>query len=187
MAEQWIKPLEQHANGCHDMLALREHYQGEGNASNCIALAKHMRENLHYKNERSLAFSIFLDRMQKMFKIYEEEGEEFTKNSKLHELFKRVQHPQLQRTVKALKVRFDMEGLTYTQAANHVMAAVSELPECHMTCMVSSAGATGIRGGGGGSAHKQLGKMTEFRQPIQVQSHLEMSGILVQLGRIQRT
>ena len=30
-------------------------------------------------------------------------------------------------------------------------------------------------------------QMTEFRQPLQVQSHLEMSGILVQLGHIQRT
>ena len=30
-------------------------------------------------------------------------------------------------------------------------------------------------------------KLTEFRQLIQVQSHLEMSGILVQLGHIQRT
>ena len=30
-------------------------------------------------------------------------------------------------------------------------------------------------------------KVTEFRQPLQVQSHLEMSGILVQLGHIQRT
>ena len=29
--------------------------------------------------------------------------------------------------------------------------------------------------------------MTEFRQSIQVQSHLEMPGILVQLGHIQRT
>ena len=29
--------------------------------------------------------------------------------------------------------------------------------------------------------------MTEFRQPILVHSHLEMPGILVQLGRIQRT
>ena len=38
------------------------------------------------------------------------------------------------------------------------MATVSELPEYHMTCKVSSAGATQIRGGGGGSAHKQLGK-----------------------------
>ena len=30
-------------------------------------------------------------------------------------------------------------------------------------------------------------QLTEFRQPIQVQSHLEMPGILVQLGHIQRT
>ena len=30
-------------------------------------------------------------------------------------------------------------------------------------------------------------RLTEFRQPIQVQSHLEMPGILVQLGHIQRT
>ena len=30
-------------------------------------------------------------------------------------------------------------------------------------------------------------ELTEFRQPIQVQIHLEMSGILVQLSRIQRT
>ena len=31
------------------------------------------------------------------------------------------------------------------------------------------------------------GDVTELRQPIQVQSHLEMPGILVQLGCIQRT
>ena len=30
-------------------------------------------------------------------------------------------------------------------------------------------------------------RLTEFRQTIQVQSHLEMPGILVQLGHIQRT
>ena len=98
--------------------------------------------------------------MQKMFNIYEEEGEEFTENGKLCELLKRVQHPQLQDTVKALKVRFDMEGLTYTQAANHLTAALSELPEYHMMRKVSSAGTMQIRGGGGGSAHKQLNKKT---------------------------
>ena len=96
--------------------------------------------------------------MQKMINIYEKEGEEITENGKLHELFKRVQHPQLQDTVKALKVRFDMEGLTYTQAANHLTAAVSELPEYHMMHKVSYAGTTQIHSGGGGSAHKQLGK-----------------------------
>ena len=68
-AEQWIKNLEPHADGCRDMLALQEHYSGEGNASRRIATAERMREGLHYKNERSLAFSICLDGMQKMFNI----------------------------------------------------------------------------------------------------------------------
>ena len=114
-----------------DMMALREHYSGEGNASRRIATAERMRESLHYKSDRSLAFSVFLDRMQRMFNIYEEEQEEFSENAKIRELFKQVQHPQLQDTVKALKVHFDMEGLTYTQATNHLTAAVSKLPEFH--------------------------------------------------------
>ena len=33
----------------------------------------------------------------------------------------------------------------------------------------------------------KLHELTEFRQPLQVQSHLEVPRILVQLGHIQRT
>ena len=40
----------------------------------------------------------------------------------------------------------------------------------------------------GGASLPPSGRgVTEFRQPIQVQSHLEMPGILVQLGHIQCT
>ena len=165
MAEDWIKNLEPHVNACRDMLALREHYSGEGNASRRIATAKQMREGLHYKNKRSLAFSIFLDRMQKMFNIYKEEGEEFTQNAKICELFKHVQHPQLQDTVKAIKVHFDMEGITYTQAANHLTAVVSELPEYHLTRKVSasSSGAPRIRGGGGSSHNSNVNRKRECK------------------------
>ena len=35
--------------------------------------------------------------------------------------------------------------------------------------------------------HQAERGVTEFSQPIHVQSHLEMPGILVQLGRIQHT
>ena len=159
-AEQWIKNLEPHADGCRDMLTLREHYSGEGNASRQIATTERIRDGLHYKNKRSLAFSIFLDRMQKMFNIYEKEGEEFTENAKLHELFKRVQHPQLLDTVKALKVRFDMKGITYTQVENLLTAVVSELPEYHLTrkVSVSSSGTPRIRGSGGSNHNSNIKK-----------------------------
>ena len=89
-AEQWIKNLAPRANGHLDMEALRNHYGGEGNASRRIATAEKLCETLHYKSERSMPFSTFFDRMQKMFNIFQEEGEELTKNAKVRELLKRV-------------------------------------------------------------------------------------------------
>ena len=188
-AEQWIKNLEPHADGRRDMLALREHYSGEGNASRRIATAERMRDGLHYKNERSLAFSIFLDRMQKMFNIYEEEGEEFTENAKLRELFKRVQHPQLQDTVKALKVCFDMEGITYTQAANHLTAAVSELSEYHLTRKVSasSSGTPRIRGSGGNNHNSNIKKKGGDASPKQRRTYVRWISFHRVLPELVRT
>ena len=144
-AEQWIHDIEHLNNGQCDMEALHNHYQGEGNASRRIATTEKLKETLHYKSECSLTFTTFLDRMQKMFNIFQEEGEELSENAKLQKLFKQVQHPQLQDTVKALKVRFDIKGLTYTQATNHLSAAVSKLAEYQMAHTVSAI--TRIRGG----------------------------------------
>ena len=44
-----------------------------------------------------------------------------------------------------------MDGLTYTQAANHLTAAVSKLPDYQMACRVSNV----KTGGGGGGGNKQ--------------------------------
>ena len=93
-----------------------------------------------------MPFSTFFDRMQKMFNIFEEEGEELTENAKVHELLKCVQNNQLQDTIKALRVRFNLDRILYTEAANHVTSAVSELPEYLLAHCVSSL--KHIRGGG---------------------------------------
>ena len=145
-AEQWIKNVAPWVNGRLDMEALHNHYGGEGNASRHITMAEKLRETLHYKSERSMPFSTFLDRTQKIFNIFQQEGEELTKNAKVCELLKRVQHSQLQDTVKALWVQFDLDGIFYTEAANHLTSAVSELPEYLPTRRVSSL--KRIRGGG---------------------------------------
>ena len=65
------------------MLELRRHYEGEGNQSRQIVSADRYRETLHYKSEPAMPWETFLDRMQKMFNIYKEEGEEMTENAKL--------------------------------------------------------------------------------------------------------
>ena len=151
-AEQWIKDLTPRVNGRRDMEALHNHYGGKGNASRRIVTAEKLRKSLHYKSECSLPFSTFLDRMQKMFNIFKEEGEQLTENAKVRELFKHVQHMQLQDTVKVLHIRYDLDGITYTEAANHLTTAVSELPEYQLARHVSAINC--IRGSGKGK-HKR--------------------------------
>ena len=74
-------------------------------------------------------------------------NKELTKNAKVHELLKRVQNNQLQvNTIKALRVQFDLDRISYTEAANHLTSAVSELPKYLLACRVSSL--KRIRGGG---------------------------------------
>ena len=145
-AEQWIQLLAPRGNGRNDILELCRHYEGEGNQSRRIASTDKYRETLHYKSECAMPWETFLDRMQKMFNIYKEEGEEMTENAKLRELFKRTKHPQLTESVKALEVRYDMDGIPYTQAANHLTAAVSKLLDYQMSRQVSNIKTTGTGG-----------------------------------------
>ena len=161
-AEQWIKPLDKKQNGRADMIALRNHYSGEGNTSRRIATAEKLRETLHYKNERALPFSTFLDKMQRMFNIFKEENEEITEQAKVRMLLQKVQHPQLQAAVDALRVRATIDGLTFTVCANHLSAQVSELPDPQTPRKVSGASSSNkaqkgntakrIRGGGAGNS-----------------------------------
>ena len=163
-AKQWVKPIAKKQNGRSDMEALRNHYSGEGNTSRRIAVAERIRDSLFYKNERSMQFSAFLDKMQKMFNIFEEENEQITEQAKVRLLLKKVEHPQLQDAVSALRIRSSMDGLTFTECANHLSAQVSELPDQQSNRKISGTGSDRgkasepkrIRGGGPGNGRKGI-------------------------------
>ena len=50
-------------------------------------------------------------------------------STQVRKLFRRVQHPQLQDTVKALEFRSYLDGIKYSEAANHLITAVSNMNE----------------------------------------------------------
>jgi hypothetical protein len=141
-AEQWIKPLSRKQSGRDDMIALRNHYSGEGNTSRRIAVAEKTRDTLHYKSERAMSFSSFLDKLQKMFNIFDEEGEAISETAKVRLLLKKVEHPQLQDAIGALRVRSAIDGITFTECANHLAALVSEIPDQQSSRKISSAATT---------------------------------------------
>ena len=165
-AEQWVKPHARKQNGRIDFKALRAHYSGEGNTSRRIADAERIRDTLHYKNERAMQFSAFLDKIQKMFNIYDEEGEPMTEQAKVRMLLSKVEHPQLKDAVGALRVRASMDGTTFTECANHLSAQVSELPDNLVNRKIAgtttdrgrtSPATKRIRGGGANLASKRKG------------------------------
>ena len=163
-AEQWIKSIARRQSGREDMIALRNHYSGEGTTTRRIAQAEGYRDTLYYKHEKSLSFSSFLDKIQKMFNMFQEEGEAVTEQAKVRMLLKKIQHPQLQNAVSALRIRAQLDSVTFTECANHLAAMVSELPDNHLTRKVSavdskSSKAKRIRGGGAsnGAASKRKG------------------------------
>jgi hypothetical protein len=75
-----------------------------------------------------MQFSAFLDKLQRMFNIFEEENEEVSEQANVCMLLKKVEHPQLQDAVGALQVCAAIEGISFTECANHLSAQVSELP-----------------------------------------------------------
>ena len=64
-----------------------------------------------------------------MFNIFRDKGVPMDDITQVHELFKRVQHPQLQDTVKDLEVRYGLDGITHSEVDNYLTASVSKIPE----------------------------------------------------------
>ena len=129
------------------MQALRNHYAGEGNSTHCIADAKHIQTALHYKSECALPFNKFLDSLQKMFMIFQEEGKPLTECAKVNELLTKVQHPALMAAIAQLHFQLNTEGVTFTITANHLNSAMSQTPDYQMAHQIKSTN-TSQRGGG---------------------------------------
>ena len=56
----WVKDTIRYSNGRRSMKALKDHFLDEENATRSLGLAEGLQSSLHYKNERSMVFEIFL-------------------------------------------------------------------------------------------------------------------------------
>jgi hypothetical protein len=123
-AEEWIRDDKTKQNGRIDFRNLQLHYEGEGNVSRRITQAEALHKSLFYKQERSMKFTVFLSRLQTMFQIYKQEGEDQPESAKIRFLLNRVQAPHLAQTVTNLQYHNDQGTLTYSFAKNSLMTAV---------------------------------------------------------------
>jgi hypothetical protein len=150
-SESWIRNIARYQDGCHDIIALRRHYAGEGNSTHCISDAKRIQSStLHYKSEWALPFNKFLDSLQKMFTIFEEENEPLSECAKVDELLTKVQHTALAAAVTQLRFQLNTEGVTFTVAANHLNSVVSQTQDYQVARKISSTNTNERQQGGHG-------------------------------------
>lgn len=159
--EAWISDVDRRQNGRIDWGILVTHFEGEGNTSRRITVAERMKESLFYKNERAMPYQTFLDKAKHMFNIFRQEEEPMTESQKVRWLLSRIQHAGLTSTVGALRVRSDLDGITFDEAANFIASAVSEQPD-YQARKISQVGTDGGSGGGGAPVsgiHKKDGSI----------------------------
>lgn len=126
--EEWIYLFVKYQSGPHNIVALCNHYQGEGNTSRKLAEANYLHNNLHYKNERQFIFQTSLAKFQKsaLFVVVKEK---FTNNAKAQLLLDKIKHPELKATVNAIQVDQKVNGISFTRTADFFAGEVSRLPE----------------------------------------------------------
>jgi hypothetical protein len=75
-----------------------------------------------------------------MFNLFEEEDEPLTESAKFRFLMEKVQNPQLEADISALKVKSGLGGtsVSFTDAANLIAASVATLPESISKSRISS-------------------------------------------------
>ena len=152
--EAWIRSIAKFQDGRRNMIAHGRHYAGEDNSTRRIADAKKIRNSLHYKSERSLPFNKFLDSLQRMFTIFEEENEPLTERAKVDELLSKTQNAALTAAVAQLRSQLNTVRITFTVAANHLNSEISQTPDYQLARKVSSVGTSGGGRGAGKSGRR---------------------------------
>ena len=102
-SEDWIRDTLRYRGGRRSMKALRNQFRREGNDTMKTSEVERLCESLQYKNESSMAFELFLTKCQKMYNIFEEEGEKMEDYSKTCFIFKQVDQSDLQKSIETLK------------------------------------------------------------------------------------
>jgi hypothetical protein len=87
----WIEPHDTAENGRAAFLAWTAHYNGEGELSKRIAIAKVRLDGLFYRNERSLNFERCTEIMTKCFNtLYKDVDERYTERQKVEKLIQAI-------------------------------------------------------------------------------------------------
>ena len=112
-AYTYVKSFTKRRNGRLDINALRERYASNATKQTLINKAKTDLSLLRYKNERSFSFEKFSSKLQKCYDDLEANGRTVINGDIVDALWTRIQAPDLQQYIAALKVQYQQNPRDY--------------------------------------------------------------------------
>jgi hypothetical protein len=125
----WIEPYDTMENGRGAFLAWMSHYNGQGELSKHMAMAKARVKSLFYKNEHSLSFEKVMEILSKSFSTLDKDTDErYSECQKVEKLLQCIQTPDMevvaQKSVIASQYANDFSGpCNYSRLRFHVCMA----------------------------------------------------------------
>ena len=132
-----IETLKRRKDGRRDFVALKTYMEGSANVSRRVGTAKKIKENLHYRNERALKFSMFITKLRHMHRIFNEEDRPMSEKEKVEDLLEKIKAPFLSSMVANLKTEYHRGRLDFDEACNVLAAEVATAPEAKLSARIS--------------------------------------------------
>ena len=86
----WVRPFNKREDSRGAVATMSAYYDGPGKTAKNIAKAEEDLKNLHYKNEHSLSFKSFINKLNKIFCIFSESEEPYTPVQKANKMCEKM-------------------------------------------------------------------------------------------------
>ena len=128
-AYTYVKPILRHENGRRDIKALVDRYESAAGIQERISEAHKVLSQIRYRNERAMSFETFSAKLQNALDQLESCGRGEHNGNVVDKLWEKIQNPDLQTYIAALKVSYQREQRSYKELLQDIASQIPTLTQ----------------------------------------------------------
>ena len=86
----WVRPFDRNEDGRAAIAAMREHYDGPGETAKKLAKAEADLKTIHYRNEQSMTFESYVNKLHEIYFIFAEAQQPLTHEQKVKTMCEKI-------------------------------------------------------------------------------------------------
>jgi len=128
-AYTYVKPILKHENGRKDFKALINRYESQAGIQERISEAQKVLSQIRYRNERAMSFEAFSAKIQNALDELDTCGRGEHNGNVVDKLWDKIQNPELQTYIAALKVDYQRDQRSYKDILQDIASQIPTLTQ----------------------------------------------------------